>query len=152
MKILLVDDSPRQRRAAKAQLAALGHDVVATSSYVDAIRMAGEDHYHVALIDLFMPAEAETLGAEALAKHLGTEIAVGFPLAMALTAKGIKHVGMATDTNHHAHPLSAAVDWLQKEPLQINGSTVCMMHANTVESDGQMVKDWAHALRRLLAG
>ena len=39
MKILLVDDSVRQRRAGKKQLEAFGHEVVAVSEYGEARKL-----------------------------------------------------------------------------------------------------------------
>lgn len=153
MKILLVDDTPRHRRAGKRQLEALGHEVVTTSEYTEARNLADNDEFDIALLDLLMPAEATTLGTEACVEHLGREIAIGFPLAMSLAGK-VKRIAVATDTNHHNHPMSAVVDWFGygEKPLVINGTTVLIIHARLVEGqDGVKVKNMVLVLQSLLA-
>ena len=147
MKILLVDDSVRHRRAGKRQLEALGHEVTAVCEYGEARKLARDESFDVALIDLLMPAEATTLGPEARVDHVGREIAIGFPLLLSL-AGSVKKIAVATDTNHHNHPMSAAVDWFGRDqPLVVNGSTVLIMHAPLCD-DGK--KNWEKALELLL--
>lgn len=145
MKIMLLDDSLRHRRAGKSQLMALGHEVVALCNYTEARRLAETEHFDVALIDLLMPAEAETLGPDAIAQFLNQEIGVGFPMAMQL-AKTIPLIAVATDTNHHNHPMSAIVDWFH-EPLTVNGGKVLIMHS-PMSVDGS--KDWSVVLGKLV--
>ena len=96
-----------------------------------------------------MPAEATTLGPDAIQEHVGRDIGVGFPLALALTRLGIPHVAVATDTNHHQHPMSAIIDWFTDVPITINGAHVRFMHAPLCE-DGS--KNWGEILRRLTIG
>lgn len=147
MKILLVDDSLRHRRAGIAQLQALGHEVTAMSSYIDAIREVSMQQFDAALIDLLMPAESQTLGTVGIEKYLGVEIGVGYPLAINLATLGVPRIACATDTNHHDHPLSAAVDWLSHKSLTINGAVVKFMHAPMQED----AKNWGEVLSRLMA-
>ena len=144
MRILLVDDTLAHRRAGKRQLEALGHEVVALCDYTEAERMVETERFDAALIDLLMPAEPLTLGPDAVAKYVGVEIDVGFALMLALTMAGIPLVAVATDTNHHAHPASAMVDWFYK-PMTINGARVLIMHAPMCEDQ---TKDWGEILRR----
>ncbi len=146
MKVLLVDDNPANRRAGQRQLMAAGHEVVTTCEYVEALRLAQTEDFDVALLDLFMPAEALTLGPDARAQHVGVETPVGFPLVLAMAAK-VKYLAVATDTNHHNHPMSAAVDWFGHRAITIDSAKVRIMHAPL--KDG--VKDWAEVLKRLLA-
>ena len=147
MKILLVDDSVRQRRAGKKQLEALGHEVTVVSEYGEARKLASESVFDAALLDLLMPAEATMLGPDARAEHVGREVAIGFPLALSLAGLVTK-IAVATDTNHHNHPMSAAVDWfLGDRRLVVDGATVLIMHAPMSE-DGN--KNWAKVLERLL--
>ena len=148
MKILLVDDSPRHRRAGKKRLEALGHEVAATSGYGEARELAGKGEFDIALLDLLMPAETTTLGSNAIAEHAGREIAIGFPLILAL-AGSVKAIAVATDMNHHNHPMSAAVDWFPGgRKLVVNGTVVRIMHS-PMDQDG--CKDWTEVLKRLLA-
>lgn len=143
MRILLVDDSVRHRRAGIKDLTVLGHEVTAVGSYTDALRLAREQTFDVALIDMLMPAEAQTLGPAAIEQFLGAEIGIGFPMLMKLALCGVKKVAMATDTNHHAHPMSAAVDWFNGAELSINGARAFILHTQ-LRSDG--AKDWARVL------
>ena len=147
MKILLVDDSVHHRRAGKRQLEASGHTVVAVSEYSEARTLAKEGTFDVALLDLLMPAEATTLGPDARTEHVGREIAIGFPLLLSLAGL-VGKIAVATDTNHHHHPMSAAVDWFLGDPkLVVNGATVLIMHA-PMNEDG--TKNWGKVLERLL--
>lgn len=142
MKILLLDDSPKHRRAGVKQLEALGHEVVALCDYTEAQNRAKEG-FDVALIDLLMPAEPTMLGDEACKEFVGREIAIGFPLVLEFSRLGIKRIAVATDTNHHNHPMSAVVDWFNGRDLEVNGARVCIMHA-PLTADG--AKDWAGIL------
>ncbi|MBI4122283.1 MAG: hypothetical protein HY461_03045 [Parcubacteria group bacterium] len=146
MKILIIDDNLKHRRAGVQQLQALGHEVVALSDYTAARMKAQEERFDAALIDLLMPAEPEILGSAAIVKYVGVEIPVGFPLALALAAAGIKLVAVATDTGHHDHPASAMVDWFGRwQPMDVNGARVIIIHAPMIGA----VKDWAEVLRQL---
>jgi len=148
MKILLLDDSIRHRRAGKRQLEELGHEVVAMSSYFEAEELARKETFDAALIDLLMPAEGRTLGTEAAKEHLGREEGVGFPVAIQLARLGVKMVAVATNTNHHHHPMSAIVDWFGfSRPISINGAKVVFAHS-PLNEDG--TKDWPMVLRILM--
>lgn len=146
MKVLLVDDNVRHRRAGKKQLEALGYEVIAVSEYGEARRLAKEGGFDIALLDLLMPAETTTLGPDARAEHVGREIAIGFPLLLSLAGL-VGKIAVATDMNHHNHPMSAAVDWFSADrKLVVNGATVLIMHAPMCE-DG--TKNWGKVLARL---
>ncbi len=111
MRILLLDDSPRHRRAGIQQLEAAGHEVVALFDYTEAVQQARDEDFDVALIDLLMPAEPTTLGPDAMAEHVGREIGVGFPMALIFAQAGIPLIAVATDSNHHAHPDHGLAAW-----------------------------------------
>jgi CheY-like chemotaxis protein len=145
MRVLLIDDKPKQRRAGTKQLQADGHEVVAMSEYGEAKELAEKESFDVALIDLLMPAEATTLGTEGL-KFFGQEMGIGFPLALALAHTNVGGVAVVTDTNHHNHPMSAMVDWFHRKTLNVNGKKVLILHAQ-LDADGN--KDWSAALRNL---
>lgn len=145
MRILLVDDSPRHRRSGLRQLQAAGHEVIALSDYGEARKRAKEEMFDVALIDLLMPAEATTLGTKGL-EHLGREIGVGFPMVLELAHSNVGKIAVATDTNHHDHPMSAIVDWFCGRTLTVNGKPVRIMHCRLNE-DG--TKDWLDVLQDL---
>jgi CheY-like chemotaxis protein len=142
MRILLVDDSPKHRKAGVSDLTALGHEVVALSDYTEARRVVEDGGFDAALLDLLMPAEGTTLGGEGLA-FFGQPFAVGFPLAMSMALRGVRFVAVATDTNHHSHPASAAMDWFHGEPFKVEQSWVLLTHA-PLRPDG--AKDWVKIL------
>lgn len=148
MKILLVDDSLKHRRAGKKQLEVLGHEVVPICEYTEAYKLASETKFDAVLLDLLMPAEGMMLGSDARVEYLGKEIDVGFAMVLAMAMTGASWIAVATDTNHHAHPASALVDWFSGHVLTINGSTALIMHSPMC-SDG--TKDWGKVLARLLA-
>lgn len=147
MKILLVDDTLRHRRAGVEQLHGLGHEVVAVASYGDVRRVCREHQFDAALLDLMMPAEPDTLGPEAIVKHVGTETPIGFGLlAYLVFVIGVRKVAIATDTNHHHHPASAFVDWFGWGYKEADGLRILVRHA-PVSGDG--VKDWAAVFKEL---
>lgn len=146
MKILLIDDNLRNRKAGRKQLEKLGHEVVAICDYGEARKVASERRFDAALIDLLMPAEPTTLGPGACAEWVGKEIAVGFPLILELSRWRIVKIAVATDTNHHNHPMSAIVDWFRDAVLSVNGAKVLIMHCPMCQ-DG---KDWAMILAKLV--
>ncbi|MBM3191210.1 MAG: response regulator [Chlamydiae bacterium] len=148
MKILLLDDSPKHRKAGVKQLQELGHEVVALCEYVEACKLASEQPFEVALLDLLMPAEQLQLGPDARKEWLGREISVGFPMVLELSRLGIKKIAVATDTNHHSHPMSAIVDWFDGKVHSVNGAKVMIGHS-PMQSDG--TKDWGKLLASLLA-
>ncbi len=147
MNILLLDDTLKHRKAGKAQLEALGHTVLALCDYGEARKVAKEQQFDVALIDLLMPAEPTTLGPEAIKEWVGREIAVGFPMVLELSRLGIKRIAVVTDTNHHHHPMSAIVDWFHGVALEVNGAKVLINYAPLLEGG---VKDWARILSLLM--
>lgn len=147
MKVLLVDDTKKHRKAGVDQLTAAGHEVVAFSSYKDAVKSVRDgDVYDVALIDLLMPAEGMTLGGEGL-QFLGQSLDIGYSLAMKLAMDGIKRIIVVTDMNHHHHPASAIMDWFLGKTLEICKSEVQFTHA-WLTSDG--AKDWSKTLEEFL--
>ena len=148
MRVLLLDDNLRHRRAGMKQLDALGHEVVALCDYGEARERAKQENFDVALIDLLMPAEPTTLGTEARKEFVGREIAIGFPMVLELSRFGIKKIAVATDTNHHDHPMSAVVDWFHSDTLEVNGAKVIIMHAPMC---GDGAKDWGKILAHVLA-
>jgi CheY-like chemotaxis protein len=149
MKILLVDDNIRHRRAGIAQLTAANHEVVAVCDYGEARQRAKAEPFDMALLDLLMPAETTTLGPAAIRDHAGREIGVGFPMILVMALERVPLIVVATDMNHHNHPMSAIVDWFSGETLTICDSRVAIMHA-PMQADG--TKNWIAILERLQTG
>lgn len=152
MKILVVDDNFKHLFAAEALDDE--HLVTKLDSYSLAMEFLKEGtEVDVLLCDLMMSAEEHMLSREGLA-FLGHEIPIGFILMLRAAQVGVKYAAVVTDTNHHNHPISAAIDWIN--PAYWDGSDEkCMMIANTKTmvahaplKDG--AKDWAAVLKVLL--
>jgi CheY-like chemotaxis protein len=152
MKIILIDDTIRHRRAGKQQLTALGHEVKSFGTYSEARHVveSGET-FEVALIDLNMPAELDSWGAGFPKEYLGQAVAVGYPLALSLSLLGIPLVALSSDGGHHANPYNAMLDWLKGKPLEVNGRKIIFLEAVMTQNNaGESVKDWSAVLEKIL--
>lgn len=67
--------------------------------------------YDAVLLDLMLPATRTAMGDEGM-KFVGQLMPYGYSLAIYAIQKGVKKVGILTETNHHKHPMSAALDSL----------------------------------------
>lgn len=82
-------------------------------------------YWDVVLTDLLMPAGPMAQGGVGL-QYVGQEMAVGWALALQAAKNGAKHVAVVTDTNHHHHPASAMLDYLDGHFFMIDGARVLM--------------------------
>ena len=146
MKILVVDDNKKHRQEA----AKLPGDVTIVYSYVDALNLLEPGcGFDVVLTDLLMPAEGAVLGTKGL-QHLGHEMPIGYAVLLRAGMVGVRNAAIVTDTNHHDHPASAAIDWLC-DSFTINRTVARVMHSPMREDpELGVVKDWAEVLRRLV--
>lgn len=153
MKILLIDDTIRHRRAGKQQLTALGHEVRSFGTYSEARHAVDSgETFDVALIDLNMPAEVDPWGAGFPKDYLGQSVAVGYPLALSLSLLGIPRVALSSDGGHHANPSNAMLDWLKGRLLEVNGRKIIYLEAPmTQDAVGEAVKDWSTVLEKILS-
>lgn len=124
----------------------------ATTKDVYAARLKGDawtawwDAYHAAklaaqlpywdavLSDMMLPASRETMGGDG-EKFIGQEMPLGFPLVLMASKHGAKFVAVATETNHHHHPFSAAIDSLGGLH-EVNGAKASFVHAPTTQVEG----------------
>ncbi|HVX90133.1 MAG TPA: response regulator [Candidatus Paceibacterota bacterium] len=110
MKILVLDDSEANRKAAAILLK--GHDVTIVETYGEEVcRLLNKGNIDAYLGDLMLPASKETLAPDAY-KFVGQEMPLGTITAFFALKKGVKRVAVLTQTNHHNHPASAATDYL----------------------------------------
>lgn len=136
MKILVIDDTPINLDAAKAQLA--DHDVTVAASYDKAMQLMFvidehhvhfggiRNHFDVVLVDLLMPASRANQAPTSA--EAGKTMDVGIYLALLAASRGVaRFVGLLTDSGHHNHPASACLDAFQEgtggrgwEPLYIS--------------------------------
>lgn len=151
LSILVIDDTPKHIASAKSGLA--GHKLTVVTGYEEAMKILGESMinmqtckntmFDVVLTDLQMPMSSKTLGPDAF--KLGQLVHYGIMLMIEAAHRGVQHVAVVTDLNHHADWLSAAFDHFCY-PINIDGAKVLMMHAPM--KDG--AKDWAQALKILM--
>jgi CheY-like chemotaxis protein len=140
LSILVVEDDPRHRESA-SELS--DHDLTVVASYDGALEVLKHKTFDVILTDLKLPMSAERLGPEAF--ELGKLVDYGLLIPFLAPSTGC--IGVVTDTNHHADPISAAFDRLEGRSFQVENALVRFMHA-ALHSDRS--KDWTSALRSLM--
>jgi CheY-like chemotaxis protein len=89
--------------------------------------------YDIVLLDLMMPATDAAMGNEG-SRLVGQLMPYGYSLAYHAIDNGAKMVGVLTDTNHHVHPMSAALDSLHLgKVLTINDSKFVLAREYSVK-------------------
>ena len=179
MRILVFDDSPQNQQSARAQFK--DHDLTVIGTFNEASDLLtplvyGDQpnpkfrKFDVVLTDMMVPASDRSLGGSAR-NYAGQEMPLGSIIALQALYAGVKKVALVTDTNHHDHPASAALDSFQggmeKPSLVGDASLYCtnynvngVFDAETfeqLEKDADhrsrkvvWAKDWAKALKTLL--
>lgn len=108
MKILVFDDTRKHRDAAWILLK--GHELTVVGTYDEAEDLLMRSpNFDVVMTDLMVPASSHEQGAEGW-HFVGQEMPLGSIIALLALAEGVKKVAVVTDTNHHHHPASAALD------------------------------------------
>lgn len=168
MKILVVDDCPRNQQAAREQLT--GHELVIVGTSDEALRAIelaalNSVQFDVVLTDMELPKSATR--EEICANNLpgappeeeyvyragGAINSLGFPIAMFAVWRGVKMVAMVTSTYHHHGAMASAVSMVRGHRFEINGARAvfmadCMTGSQASRTDPR-VKDWKNALERL---
>lgn len=91
--------------------------------------------FDVVLFDLMMPASSQAQGGEGLA-FVGKQMPIGTFLILLAMNAGIKRIGLVTDTNHHHHPASAALDPINRTVIKVGDTWVyCTNYPNLVSFD-----------------
>ncbi len=164
MKILVIEDTAKHQQAARLQL--VGHDLTVAGTYeegqchlnatsylygvtrgCDEFKKQGIQHedqkslagqhvrsWDIVLIDLMLPApeEAQRQGSSLV----GQEMPLGTTLAFLALKTGIKKVAIVTDTNHHDHPASAALDVFGgRNKFQIGDAEMLITNHGTATAD-----------------
>lgn len=150
MKILVIDDTQKHLDAAIQTL--IGHDVTICNNYDEAVDLVRDDGWDAILCDLLMPAGERSQG-ERGEKFIGQEMPVGWALALmaAHMHHGAKYIAVFSDINHHDHPASAMLDYMQK-PFEINGKRVVFTNNTNFMDPGPNggTKNWGKVLEKLL--
>ena len=162
MKVLVIDDKVQHQESARTILAQDGHEAIVVGSYDEAIDiLVPGNGFDAVLSDMMMPMSPRDLGRGIYDSN--KQMPYGFVLALRAAAAGAKYVAVVTDTNHHADPISAALDRIggfegdkeawncawedgALEPrFEINSAKAFFIHAPLVNG----AKDWGRVLAAL---
>lgn len=165
MKILVVDDSPRNQQAAREQLGD-AHELTIVADYrkaASALEWAERGTFDAVLTDMEIPERAE--GGMAHGSGGGATVhwntadinSFGFAIALMAVRCGVKRVAMLTSTHHHHGAMASAVFALRGPAFEIDGARVVFeadsltkMRGENPETLDQFVKNWASALAYLM--
>lgn len=136
--ILVVDDTALHRWSAHA----IGMNTTIAAGYQEAIAMLERDIFDVVLTDLELPMSSHMLGSGFV---LGKPEPYGYAIAMEAARNGCKKIAIVTDGNHHSGPHQATFDRFIQAPIKIEGATLLMQFASTVDD----AKCWRTSLKRL---
>ena len=78
-------------------------------------------YWDAVLSDLLMPAGRKTQGGNGL-QYVGTEMPIGWALAIDAALEGAKFVAVVTDMDHHSHPASAMLDLMDRGVFPVAGA------------------------------
>ncbi len=112
MKILVFDDNELHRSAAVSMLGK-DHELTVVGTYKEAEEAVESGRWDAVLTDL-MTKPSDSLAMPTnhpdLISVKDTEMPLGNFIVLIAMTRGIKKIGLMTDTNHHKHPASAALD------------------------------------------
>jgi len=114
MKILVVEDNAIHQEAARAQLSK-GNDLTVVDKYEEAEKLIQDMSFDAVLVDLMLPASGRALRPEAKNLFAGKEMPIGIFLALLAAKNGAKFIAVLSDSSHHDHPASAALDFFNQE-------------------------------------
>ncbi len=137
LKILVVDDTPKNRDKAKEDLRA--HSLTVASSYGQAMTLIESEKFDVVLTDLYLPASKYHRALNSDAMDFWQTVPYGILIALEAARKGMD-VAIVTDANHHTDFFSAAFDAM-RESYIVGGRKLLLIN--------YCGKDWAQALKHL---
>jgi CheY-like chemotaxis protein len=120
LEILVVEDNALHQEAARALLAE--HNVTIVGTFDDAAdRIYGpsalaierganpKGSYDVIITDLFFPqGRGDMMADKNMAKE---EMPFGYAVAMMAMKEGVEYIAIASDANHHSHPMAYTLDF-----------------------------------------
>ena len=142
--VLVFDDKDVHQKAAYDQLADC--NLVVAKTYDEAQDLISKVDFNVVLLDLLVPASAQSMGEKG-EKYIGQEMPLGTTLAWWALARGVKKIGVLTDTGHHNHPGSAALDVLVGKPMVIGDTRIVFSNYGLIKADG--TKNWKGLMVKL---
>jgi hypothetical protein len=152
MKILVVDDSAKQREMAEKTLSEHELTIVATALEAREL-LSNNPDFDVVLTDLLMPGEKKGIGPQGF-HHIGQEIPYGLGIALLAIKKGIKKVAIVSEGDHHDHPILWFCNSIRGKVfpgLHISTLNVCMRQEDYPDVDSPWeYKDWRRELKYLM--
>lgn len=162
MDILVFDDNAIHRRAAQAILK--GHNLTVVGTYDEAQQAIRTTKFDVVMTDLLVPVPDNLCHTTKAKAFAGQEMPLGTTIALLALAFGTKMVAVVTDSDHHSHPASAALDAFARygfpvgdaKVLCLNAEACRYLDAETYEDAGDRregvvwAKAWDRALDKLL--
>ena len=160
MKILVIDDNTDHRQAAIQTLGS-AHNLTVVGTHDEAIKLLSvpydsesDPYWDAVLCDLLMPVSEDRQGSEGR-KLAGTEMPIGWALAIDAALNGAKYVAVVTDKNHHDHPASALLDRMCDTVFEINGANALFTSYGglvDIKDTNERGKNWAYTLECLIRG
>ena len=120
VRILVVDDNAANLEKARRDFYGKNVKLTCCSIFSVAANLISLDSgkFDILLTDLMMPGEADGVYKESL--EIGKEVPYGLILAILAKNKGIEHVAIMTNINHHSGPIPWAMDRILGENQSIN--------------------------------
>lgn len=163
MKILVVDDSQKNLDAAKEQFK--DDDLTVIDNYDDAFELICPkkkninkpmgyeilDHdFQIVLCDLMMPASSKRMGGKGM-QFTGQKMHVGIFLAIQAGIHGPDNVivGLLSNTDHHDHPGSAALDDFSLSSFPLGKGNAVFTNQIWFFENENHSKDWTKFLKHI---
>ena len=133
MRILVIDDQPGNQESARATLAE--HDLTVVGTVEEAFALFKDNNdtqFDVVLTDLWMPTP-QNLRAECGESFLGVKISdstdaaqidAGVFFVLAAVVRGVKYVGIVTDSSHHSDRRVVLLDLIDSKTGMFSSAVV----------------------------
>lgn len=108
IKILVIDDKKENLELAVKQFEDKEVVLLTAPSFAIASDLIKFHDFKMVLTDLMLPGESE--GVSSTNAAIGQDTPYGLVLAIMAKNKGVPHVAIVTDINHHASPIAWAMD------------------------------------------
>ncbi len=120
VRILVVDDNLENLAKARRDFADKNVKLTCSPLFLVAADLISRDasRFDIVLTDLMMPGEAR--GVYKNSPEIGQEVPYGLVLSILAKNKGIPHVAIMTNVNHHSGPIPWAMDSILGENQAIN--------------------------------
>jgi hypothetical protein len=112
------------------------HELTIVATYdeaQEALKRQNLPTYDVVLTDLIVPPSSRAASdARGWGYQVEDPTLYGAMIALLALEAGVRHVAVVTDTNHHAHPASAAFDVFRGRPFDVGGTRILCTNDHTV--------------------